>query len=484
MRVLVLVTLMVMLAACATPAAAPTVTTAPLAATTREQVTTNQPRPGETRAAETRAAETRAAESTATIATAATSVPLPTETRAAESTPTNSPVPTAAAGAANKPALTYVPGSSVKLEQLLGDCDWTDLPYGTQGTCHKPTASQTISKYNILGTDEGYSFEYNGKLVFLFGDTLPAKGNFHALDTFAWSTSTDPEAPLLLNFFQRKDGSPLFVEPPKISMGPDDVPNSGITLNNQAYFVVNTGSDMSQNDPHANDYSLLVRFDEAAGTFAAGRTISKLPGGHFIFTSLHLSGTDVLMFGTGDYRAGDIYLATVPAGSFESGTGTRYFAGLSNGQPTWTNAESSAAPVVQDSLPTVGKVSVTYSNDLALWLMTYEVGKQTEDTRGVYFTYAPAPWGPWSKSQLIFNDKRDHGNGVFIHDSSYNPPGPAGPMIGSANDPQTARGDVYAPFMIERFLRVTGNSLKIYYALSTWNPYTVVKMRSELTISR
>jgi hypothetical protein len=57
-------------------------------------------------------------------------------------------------------------------------------------------------------------------------------------------------------------------------------------------------------------------------------------------------------------------------------------------------------------------------------------------------------------------------------------------MIGSANDPQTERGAIYAPFMIERFLRVEGDSLKIYYVMSTWNPYTVVKMRSDFTINR
>jgi hypothetical protein len=38
--------------------------------------------------------------------------------------------------------------------------------------------------------------------------------------------------------------------------------------------------------------------------------------------------------------------------------------------------------------------------------------------------------------------------------------------------------------MIERFTRVSGSMLKIYYVMSTWNPYTVVKMRSEFTIIR
>jgi len=38
--------------------------------------------------------------------------------------------------------------------------------------------------------------------------------------------------------------------------------------------------------------------------------------------------------------------------------------------------------------------------------------------------------------------------------------------------------------MIERFITVAGGTLKIYYNLSTWNPYTIVRMRSELKITQ
>jgi hypothetical protein len=51
-----------------------------------------------------------------------------------------------------------------------------------------------------------------------------------------------------------------------------------------------------------------------------------------------------------------------------------------------------------------------------------------------------------------------------------------------ANDPETARGGAFAPSMIERFTEVKNDKLSIYYTLSTWNPYTVVKMRSDFTI--
>jgi uncharacterized protein (TIGR03437 family) len=37
--------------------------------------------------------------------------------------------------------------------------------------------------------------------------------------------------------------------------------------------------------------------------------------------------------------------------------------------------------------------------------------------------------------------------------------------------------------MIQRFTEIAGNNLKIFYTLSTWNPYTVVLMESDFTLS-
>src|SRR5438552_6076150 len=126
-------------------------------------------------------------------------------------------------------------------------------------------------------------------MLFLFGDTIsknPSEVNYHGGDPCGWTTSTDPEAGLLLNFFTNSDGTPLLVRPPGLPMGPDNVPNAGISLSDGVYLVCNVGADLTLDNPHLNSYSVLVRFDEQAQTFTAGRIISKLPGGHFIFTSL------------------------------------------------------------------------------------------------------------------------------------------------------------------------------------------------------
>src|SRR5207248_10913897 len=80
-------------------------------------------------------------------------------------------------------ALSYIPGTTLKLEQVIGDCDWQFLDYSSQkGTC-KPTASRTVTRFNVLGNGQGGSFEVNGKMMFLFGDTISGSGvNFGGHD--------------------------------------------------------------------------------------------------------------------------------------------------------------------------------------------------------------------------------------------------------------------------------------------------------------
>ena len=412
--------------------------------------------------------------------------------------------------------MTWIAHSTVKLEQIIGDIDWESNAVGI----YSPTVSQTVTRFHILGNGLGYSFEDNGHMIFLFGDTISEDTNtydYHAADPLAWSTNTDGESGLLLNFFTNdpvKHFTPIFVQPYGIEMGPDDIPNAGISLSNGIFLVCNSGSDTSLPSPQTNDFSVLVTFNEtnlpltSSGSFTTNRTISILNTnldprsplqGHFIQVSMHEFGTNVLTFGTGEFRGGDIFLCMTPTAHFVSGAGTLYFTGLTNGQPTWSSAESNCVPVVQDNptngppwpndFATAGSVSVVYATNLGLWLMTYDGGRNEDSPElhvaGIYFSYARQPWGPWSTPQLIFNAIRDHGYGTFIYnqDPSYNDASLAGPTIGAAHVPATTDGGDFAPMMIERFTRVTNSTLLIYYTMSTWNPYTVVKMRSAFAIT-
>jgi hypothetical protein len=491
------------------------------------------------------------------------------------------------------PKLTFKPGSSTKVYQILGDCDWVEWDATTGADC-VATKSRTTTRSDVLGSDLGTSFEHNGRLIFMFGDTIGPTHppycphwysscnpyDFMAHDPIAYSTTARAEDGLALTYFPNpvNNALPLLVEPQypssttapscvggsTVPMGGDDTPNAGISIDGQVFIIVGTNANTAATYSQLNGCSILVRFNEATSTFTAGREISQsyyplpelsgltvpppagTPEGHFVNTALHalLPGVGhrgvwpfgemqpmVLMYGEGQYRGetsgSSVYLSIIPARDFWSGVdsngnpATRYFAGFTTRDniPVWSGSEQDAVPVVYDNpndvpVPTgppgfadpgtVGNMSVAYASQLGLWLMTYDGGRAGGPSKtGIYFTYATAPWGPWAPPQLIFNPCASSGYGAFIfyYFDSTNPTtndcpaavkaglnyaGPSGPTIGDQikNNPATTRGGDYAPFLIERFTEVDGDVLTLYYAMSTWNPYTVVLMQSRFEITR
>ena len=95
------------------------------------------------------------------------------------------------------PVLTWITNSSVKVEQIIGEVDWADWANGLTNF----TASQTVTRFRILGNGHGYSFEDQGKLIFLFGDTISentTNWDYHAHDPLAWCVNKDGESGLVL----------------------------------------------------------------------------------------------------------------------------------------------------------------------------------------------------------------------------------------------------------------------------------------------
>jgi len=57
------------------------------------------------------------------------------------------------------------------------------------------------------------------------------------------------------------------------------------------------------------------------------------------------------------------------------------------------------------------------------------------------------------------------------------------PVIGKPKKEWPAvHGGFYAPYVVERFTKVVGSELHLYYVLSTWNPYVVVLMKSRFRV--
>lgn len=387
------------------------------------------------------------------------------------------PIPPAAGRQrAASPALTLV--STRKVEQLVADVD---------RETKRPTTNRTEARFGVIGSDLGSSFEHEGRLYFLFGDTIARGGTGDAIAT---STAESGEGGVRLDFVTGRDGKFLKVRPPGVAMETNEVPLAGVSVDGRIYLMVRTNR--REGASVGADISKLVRFDEPSHRFEVLRDVSRLPAGRFVQVSLHLAtgpiaglpvqDPAVLMWGTGAYRKSDPYLAVTPARSYATGEGTRYFAGLdAAGEPTWAAEEARAASLFEQ--PMIGDLSVSLVPQLGLWLMLYDSwpGRPQHEDAGVQLRTAKAPWGPWSAPvPLLRPIDAVRARLIHVANSDDGLEWPLKKFNGASRKPEP--GAIYAPYLVERFTRVDGDRLTVYYLLSTWNPYVVQLMRSELTV--
>ena len=104
----------------------------------------------------------------------------------------------------------------------------------------------------------------------------------------------------------------------------------------------------------------------------------------------------------------------------------------------------------------------------------------SEEPRGIAMRSAVAPWGPWSEVQVIFDSWRDNGYGHFMHISSK-----FKKDADALSDPgrDETWGGEYGPYIMSRFTSEVEGRCRIYYTMSTWNPYQVVVMQSDLKLN-
>lgn len=106
----------------------------------------------------------------------------------------------------------------------------------------------------------------------------------------------------------------------------------------------------------------------------------------------------------------------------------------------------------------------------------------SRDPAGILARTAPTPWGPWSAASTIVTPRDAVGKLIHVPGRGDHLAWPEAREWGSSREGD--RGAPYAPHVVERFTRVNGDRLKIYYLLSTWNPYVVLAMTSEFTVER
>lgn len=354
--------------------------------------------------------------------------------------------------------IIYLKNSTKKIEQLVGDYD---------RQLSRPTANRTNERFGVHATDLGVPFEHNGKTYVAFGDIPPATND---QDPLAFTTDTTPEDGIRLDFVTNPDGNYRPIEIPGISMKGFEVPMEGVSWDSIMYIYATTDR-MGR--------SVVAKSVDDGYTFTK---LYDLSSTKFINVSVVKTTSDVaypeptdtdiqVMLGSGRYRESNIFLAYQRADRIEQDS-LQYFKGLIDKMPVWTKEESEAVPLFYQ--PCVGELSVSYNEFINKWIVLYNCGSP----RGINCRTADNPWGPWSEPFVIFDPDTnvDKGYCYFMH-SSWEVQ-----RCDNVHDPgrENEWGGEYGPYQFEKF--ATGNSYQttIYYTLSTWNPYTVVLMKSTL----
>ena len=371
--------------------------------------------------------------------------------------------------------------STIKVIQLTGDID---------RETGKETLNQTGKRFGIYGTDLGVSFIHNGRLYFLFGDTnrrdpdtgLPASAfpgeDFNEeltdLDAIAYTTSDRAYNGITLTFN---------LDYPHV----DDIvqltgehPIDGISLNREMYVFFTTDL---QPDVLVPTRTVLVKSNDDGISF--GKSLYTFSTSKFIHISCEIinnekidglpinSGKGLLIWGSSVHRKSDVFLAHMPLNEITNKSSIRYFAGFASSdskKALWKTKEEEAKPLFKAEC--IGELSVRWNYYLNKWIMLYNC--DLCNTIGVLIRLADNPWGPWSSPKIIFDPK--DGYGKFIHS-----PGNDNIYDKGRNRPSDW-GAVYGPYQITPYSTgIKYRYTKIYFTLSTWNPYQVIQMSAIIT---
>ena len=307
----------------------------------------------------------------------------------------------------------------------------------------------------------------------------------------------DPTNCVKLDFVTFPGGSFKSPSVPGVNLSCFNVPLSGVAQGSSMYVWFSTDC-MTR--------SVLARTDDGAQTFSLIGDVSDCKCGgscvnsspplqscaqdcHFVNVSASLvpearaqglppaNGDRVLLFGTGKYRMSDVFLSAAPLAQIEDGTSRRYFTGVDPAScaPSWGMTESAAKPIFStagegdDGGSCVGEVSVHYDDVMKLWIAMYNCGLAHHNIQA---RAAATPWGPWSAPLTVFDASAAHCKYIYKSGAGCN----------NLSDPKRLNEDgaVYGPYAIGRYTKATAQGAKLYFVMSTWNPYNTVLMETEL----
>ncbi|MGB9280371.1 MAG: DUF4185 domain-containing protein [Pseudonocardiaceae bacterium] len=353
-----------------------------------------------------------------------------------------------------------------KIVQLTGEFDRE----GWNGTGRPRFAfNRTESRFGIIGTDLGVSFAYQGRLYFLFGDTWRVGHSTpnDDLDSIAFCTDATADDGLELTFL------PQYPRVPGIAQGAFEVPLDGVSWDGDMYVFFSTdhrpvgiytmmGRSVLARSRDGLDFTLL--YEVSRYKFINISAVIVDAGEH----GLPGEGPQLVIFGSGRYRSSDVYLAVKPAAQIAEPGGFLFYAG-GRGELQWSHDEDSAVPLFGEGC--VGELSVRWNPLLEVWMCLYNADWPADRSSvgGIMMRWAKRPCGPWSQGDVVFSV--NDGLGKFMH-----LPGADHTQEGFGSDRSSDLAGMYGPYQIPQYTRWSDDGVRIYFTMSTANPYQAMLM--------
>lgn len=314
-----------------------------------------------------------------------------------------------------------------------------------------PGAINDTEAVGVAGTDLGSMVTIGDTTHFFFGDTFGERspdsyggqGGAWRSNVSALSTDSDPTDGISFDGWAPLDGIGLAA--PLIEGDHDGndaggevtkIPTYGFAIDGDLY--VHFMSVRKWGDAGAWDanYAGLVKSIDGGNTWSVVDGVRWPGDSNFVqvaTANVRDGGEEyVYLWGIPSGRFGGVQLMRVKASvaTVENVQEYSYFTGVSGGKPRWSPDASQAVTVID---PTVGELSVMWSEYLRRWVMTYS------DAGNAYIREGLAPWGPWGDPIEV------------VSGSDY--PG------------------LYAPYLSPRYVGDGGK--RLYFTMSLWGPYNV-----------
>ena len=308
----------------------------------------------------------------------------------------------------------------------------------TQQLTGPGSPNATFERWNVGGTDLGFTFFHQGDLYMVFGDTYGRERRDWRSNTMA--KLADVESPAsgleIEHFISDRSGraSELLSSQKVYWVEQTVIPTNGISVGSRMILhYMSVRRWVAPGQWRINHAGLAYSDDDGQNWIKIGPIWGSTSNfGQVAFVRDETEPDLVYLFGIPAGRFGQVRLARVPSESILRPDTYEYWDGSD-----WTPVENAAANVVPAP---VGELSVAWNGYLGRWVMMY----LDERHDAIVVRTAAELTGPWTEPSLVASAK-DH--------------------------PQ-----LYAPFIIP----FPSDEPEIFFTMSRWDSYNVYLMHLKL----